>query len=273
RISGLQSGEYDFAYNIPYDNYDQLEQDPTIETLPVPSANALFKFNLVEGISSNQEMREIINMALDVDDIMMAAFPNKDFYWLDSGYMHEGIKEWASEAGSELHNQNDMEKAKEMLAESDYDGEEFRILTTRDYDHFYNIAVVINEQLQELGLNSTLEIFDWPTVNEVVNEPDQWDGLVITMSIVSTPPQLLYLSPQWAGGYDDENIPALMNTIEHADSSDEAQELWDELQLYVWEDLLPLVQFGGFSTVLAMSEDVKGVDAPLGPIFWNVTVE
>lgn len=273
RLSGLKSNEYDFAYSIPYDNYEQLESDPNLKATLIPDSNALLKFNSIEGISSDVKMREIVNTGLDIDKIMLAAFPNKDFYWLDSGYMYIGIENWASEAGSEYHNQNDLEKAKEMLEETDYDGEEFRIMTTRDYGHFYDMAVVIDQQLKEIGLNSKLEIFDWPTVNEKVNDPGAWDGLVLSMSMVSTPPQLLYLSPEWAGGTNDENIPEMMQAVEEASDLKESQELWDELQLYVWEDNLPLVQFGGFNSILGMNENIKGIETPLGPVFWNATIE
>src|SRR5699024_6950281 len=128
RVNGLQTGEYDFAFGIPYDNYDQFENDPDFETILTPSANELMGLNNVEGIAADFEIREIVNMALDADEIMMAAFPNADFYWLDSGYMDVHIDNWASIAGSEYHNQNDPERAKQMLEEIGYDNEEFRIM-------------------------------------------------------------------------------------------------------------------------------------------------
>src|SRR5690606_33024633 len=37
RLAGLQTGEYDFAYGIPYDNYDALLADDNLETILTPS--------------------------------------------------------------------------------------------------------------------------------------------------------------------------------------------------------------------------------------------
>lgn len=276
RIAGLQSGEYDFAYDIPYDNYEQLDNDPNLETLLVPSANAVLKFNNVEGIGSDFKLREAINTGLDLDEIMMAAFPNKDFYWLAPGYMDVNLSNWASDAGSEYYNQNDPEKAKEMLEDMGYDGEEFRILATRDYDYIYSLAVVLHEQLTNMGINSKLEIFDWPTLSQMTeneNELGSWDATISGSSIVSTPPQLISLSPSWAGGVNDSFIVDTMEDIELAKDHEEAKELWDTLQLYAWEEHLPTIQLGGFSKVYSLNNKIKGVETLVGPIFWNVTVE
>lgn len=272
RLAGLQTGEYDFAYNIPYDNYEQLQSDPNIETILTPAANEMLVFNKVEGPATNFKLREVINTALDYDAIMMAAFPNKEFYWLDPGYMDVNITNWASSAGSEYFNQNDPEKAKQMLEDMGYNGEEFVIMTTRDYNHHYNVGVVIHEQLTEIGINAKLDVYDWPTMNEkFTNETDTWDAFITSSSTVSTPPQLIALSPSFGGGVNDPKVGEVLKEIETAPSLEEAQKLWDDLQLYAWEELLPVVNIGGYNSLYAHSSKVKGITTTTGPIFWNVT--
>src|SRR5699024_1429300 len=44
RVNGLLTGEYDFAFGIPYDTYDQLENDPSFDTILTPAANELMGF-------------------------------------------------------------------------------------------------------------------------------------------------------------------------------------------------------------------------------------
>lgn len=273
RLAGLQTGEYDFAYGVPYDNYDQLEDDPNLETILTPSSNHILVFNKVEGKSTDFKLREAINTALDNDEIMLAAFPNTDFYWLDAGYMDVNIVNWASKAGEEYYNQNDPEKAKQMLEDMGYNGEEFRIMATRDYDHHYNSAVVITEQLREIGMNVTLDIYDWPTLNEKMGSDfEDWDAFITSSSTVSTPPQLIALSPSFGGGVNDSKVAEDMKEIENAPSLEEAQKLWDDLQLYVWEELLPIVNIGGFNALYGHSNKVEGLTATTGPIFWNVSI-
>ncbi|WP_368654655.1 ABC transporter substrate-binding protein [Ornithinibacillus sp. 4-3] len=273
RLTGLQTGEYDFVYGVPLDNYEQLQNDPNLETILEPEANNLLGLNNVEGPASDFKLRQAINTALDAETIMMAGYPNEDFYWLDSGYMDVHIANWASTAGSEYYNQNDMEKAKQLLEESEYDGEEFTIITTRDYFYLYNIGVVIQEQLKQLGMNVKLEVYDWPTMLDLRdNKLSEWDGFITSSTTVSTPPQLLVLSSSWAGGVNDDFVGEAMKAIETAPTIEEAHDLWDDLQLYVWEELLPAVQLGGNSTLYGSSSKVQGIETTSGPIFWNVTV-
>lgn len=273
RVNGLLTGEYDFAFGVPYDNYDQFLDDPDFETILTPSANHLLGLNNTQGIASDLEMREVVNTALDIEEILMAAYPHDDFYWLDSGYMDVNIVNWASTAGSEYYNQSDPEKAKQMLEDMGYDGEEFRIMVTRDYDHHYSSAVVMQEQLNQIGMNAVLNVVDWPTLLDMrENDLGAWDAFVTTSSTVSTPPQLIALSPSWAGGVNDDHVGEQMAAIENAATTEEAQDIWDELQLYAWEELLPVIQIGGFHALYAQSSKVSEVTTSNGPIFWNVSI-
>src|SRR5699024_7931270 len=52
RVAGVQTGEYDFGYDIPFDMYDQLTNDPDLNTFIASPANAVVKFNTKEGIGN-----------------------------------------------------------------------------------------------------------------------------------------------------------------------------------------------------------------------------
>lgn len=274
RLAGLQSGEYDYAFDLSFDNFEQIENDPNLNVEITPSTNHIIGFNKVEGLSSDFEFRQIINTAIDVEEIMLAAFPNEDFFWLDSGYMHVDIANWASDAGSEYYNQNDPEKAKEMLEEIGYDDEEFRIMVSRDYDRIYNSGVVLQEQLKQIGINAVLDVYDWPTVTDLrENDFSAWDVHITGINAVSTPIQLIPLSETWSGGVNDEYISEILKEIEFAPSLEESQELWNDLQLYAWEEHLPIIQLGGFSKLFASSKHVNDVTTFAGgPTFWNATI-
>lgn len=273
RLTGLQTGEYDVVHGLPYDMYDQFKEDPNIETIISKEGNQVLIMNNVEGPASDLKMRQAINTALDHEDILMAAMPNEDLFTLDSSYMDRSIESWASDAGSEYYNQNDPEKAKQMLEDMGYDGEEFTILTTRDYTEFYNAGIAIQEQLKQIGMNVTLEVYDWPTmVDKVENNFSEWDAVVNSFSVVSTPPQLLALSPTYAGGVNDDKVGEMMRAIETAPTTEEAKEIWDELQLYAWEELLPVIQNGVYHYLYGYGTNVEGLTTTSGPIYWNVSV-
>lgn len=271
RLAGLQSGEYDFAFGIHYDSYDQLENDDELQSILDINGVQVMKYNLMEGIAADPKFREAINLALDIDEIMEASFPNEDLYWLHSGYMDEDLVNWQSDAGEEYFNVNDPEKVKEILDEIGYDGEEFRIMATRDYEHFYNGAVVIQDQLKEIGVNAELEIYDWPTMFDKFDDVEDYDAFMVSFSVASTPPQFLALSPTWGGGFEDDHAVELMAKVETAPTLEEAKEYWDELQLYSWEELLPVTNFGSFHNLYGASNNLEGITTFSGPVFWNAS--
>lgn len=273
RLAGILSGEYDLAYGIPQDNYEQLTNSESIEPILVPGSNPILKFNNVEGIVSDFEFRQIINTALDYNEIMMAAFASEEFYELDSGYMHKDVTAWASQAGSEYYNINDPEKAEQMLEAYGYNGEEVVIMATRDFQWMYNIGVAVDEQLKKIGINSKLDVYDYPTFSDMANKTEAWDIEVQGITMTSTPPQLTSLSTTWSGGVNDPNIPEGLKAIENASSLEEAYQLWDELQLYVWEEHLPIINFGHSYTLYGMSKKIQGLEmSTIGPVLWNTTV-
>lgn len=273
RVVGLQTGEYDFAYMLPYDNYEQIQADENLDTYLMPSGSMILQYNKGENhITSNFAVRQAINTAIDKEALMLAAFPSEDSFHVQSSYMEKEITNWYSEAGSEFHNLNDPELAKEILGQSGYNGEEVRVIASRDYDHHYNMGVVLHEELTNIGINSVLEVYDWPTTNKVVLEDDTFEIFVVSLSTVSTPLQFLSLSTTWAGGVDDEYVLRELNNIQTSNTLEEAQKTWDNLQHYLWERYLPASVIGTYSDFFAANHKVEGITMTAGPIFWNVIV-
>lgn len=274
RLAGLQTGEYDIVYDLPSDTYGQIKEDPNLEPHVVTGSDYVFFYNNVQGIASNFKFRQAINTALDMDEILMAVSESEELVWLHSGYMNKEIEEWQTDAGSEFYNLKDQEKAKEILDEIGYDGEEFKMATTRDYESLYHASVVIQEQLKQIGINVKLDVYDWPTLGEVHDhQPENWDAFVMGFSQVSTPSQLLSISSDFAGGVNDEKINELLKAIETAETREKALKLWEELQQYSWEEHLPVSIIGGAGGLFGASKSVKNLSVFSGPIYWNVSLD
>ena len=270
QLTGLQTGEYDIAIELPSDLYDQIENSDNLEGYFHPLGEAMLFYNKVEGPASDFKMREAINAALDVDEIMQGVFVKEDLYWLDPSYMNKNITKWQSDAGEQFYNQKDPEKAKEILDEIGYDGEEIRILTTRDYSSMYDAAIIIQEQLNQVGLNVTLDVYDWPTYSDRLDDPESWELSFTVASMVATPTQLISLSPSYAGGVQSDEISDQLKAIENATDEAEAIELWEELQGFAWESHLPVTVLGGQNIMDGVSDSVEGLEHFFGIVLWNV---
>lgn len=271
RLVGLQTGEYDVSMNLPYDNYEQIENDPNLVSDINLYASITVVFNKQEGLLSNELMRKAFNAALDMDKILLAAYTNEQFYRVDPGYVFPEQTDWYTNVGKENYNQKDKDLAKKLLDEAGYNGEELTLMVSRDYEYYYNAGVVIQEQLEEIGINVNLEVVDWPTQQERMNYPDQHDAFITGFTTVATPLHLLYLNSSWPGWTNDAAISEQLEKMGTATSLEVAKQHWVKLQERAYT-YLPVVNIGHTYSFGGLSDKLDGYVNFLGPNLWNTTI-
>ncbi|HLS06350.1 MAG TPA: ABC transporter substrate-binding protein, partial [Bacillota bacterium] len=270
RISGLQAGQYDVADSIPLENYEQINDDENIEFYAYDGGALTAFYNTNEGILANEDIREAITTGLDMEAILVASFVHENLYSLDPGYMNPSQEQWQTDAGSEIYQANDIEKAKQLLDDAGYNGEEVTLLTTKDYGEMYNATLVIQEQLRQMDMNVDVEVYDFPTFMDRKEDPNNWDLFVASTGYQLTPPQILAVTPDWAG-FEHPQATELLSDIRLAESSDEAKEKWEELQQFMYEHL-PSTVLGHYKSLVASTKNVEGFTVFEAPIVWNTKV-
>lgn len=274
KLTGLQTGEYDIADRMDFSTYDQISNDDTIEKY-INNDNGTLNvfFNKKAGIMADKKIRQAVNAAVEVDSVLQASYSHEDLYVIDSSYMSVNNKNWTSDAGAESYNQADPELAKRLLEEAGYNGETVTLMSTRDYDFHYNSAIVMKEQLEEIGMTVELEIYDWPTLTEKRNEPENWDLLTVSFRHATTPSQLLYFNPEYPGWVEDEKVYDLLDQLRSSEEQEEATKYWEELQEYMLSDYVPHIMFGHTSVITATSQNLEDFRVFNGPIPWNTKVK
>ena len=184
--------------------------------------------------------------------------------------MNPNQKQWASDAGKEFYNIGDVEKAKELLKEAGYNGQEVRLLTTADYAEMYTATLVVQEQLRQLGVNVKVDNYDFPTFMDHKNDFKSWDIFITSNGYQPTPPQLLPVTRDWAG-VDNPKITELLTAIRSSATPEEAKAKWDELQGFMYE-YLPSTAIGQYKSILATTDKLEGCEVFEGPIVWNSKV-
>ncbi|WP_088032224.1 ABC transporter substrate-binding protein [Evansella clarkii] len=273
RINGLLSGEYDFSHMLPYDGIPQLDADPSINVDIWPFGPQTLVFNK-EGMFGDVNLRRAVNHALNKEDVLTAAFTNPEFYEAGPSLFMEDQVDWFTNAGEELYDTNDMDRAQEYLDAAGYDGEEVVILTSRDYPHHYNSAVATQQALENLGMNTKLDVYDWATLLDRRADKDAYDIFYTGFTVMATPHQYTFLDSrtEWPGWTNNPAFDELLDEIKLAQDQEEAKEIYEELQQELWEDL-PVINVGKSLRVSAYGDHVKGYTDFMGPNFWNVTVE
>ncbi|WP_404332142.1 ABC transporter substrate-binding protein [Mesobacillus maritimus] len=268
RLAGIQTGEFDVSEGLLIDNYEQLKANPDLE-FKQGASNLWLVFNKKQGVFTDNNMRKAVNAALNKEEILIGVQSFEEFYRMDSSYMYEEQKNWHSQAGSENYDVNDVAVTKELLDAANYNEEEIRILTTRDYDHLYNTAVIAKEQLEKAGMKVKLDVYDWSTLLEIRSTPEEWDIFITGFPPVLAPTQMLILSPDWPGWTNDEQLSNYLTEIKNSTSNEEAQQIWDEAQGYLW-DYLPGVKVGDMFEYVAHKKEIEGLTFFEGMVLWNV---
>lgn len=270
RVAGLTTAEYDIGISMPLDSYEQIERTNDLRNEIALSSGPVLVFNKKEGIFADPAMRHAFNTALDYEEILLAGFTNPEFYRLSPGIMFPEQTDWFTDAGEENYNVNDQELAKQMFEEAGYNGEEITIMTTRDYDYMYNIAITAQAQLERIGINVKLDVLDWPTMLSRQTEASAYDIFTTGFSTVTDPTQHLIFDPAYGGWNDDAKTAELIEKIRTSLTPADAYPHWEELQEHTWTTQLPYIRFGDHYVLYTYNEDVEGFSQFEGIVLWNV---
>ncbi len=275
RVAGLQAGDYDYLDVTPQDQFDTLDADPNVTAeLLAPAAWGAFVLNTAEGPMANQTLRQAIQAALNHEEMAQAGY-GEGFFNLDPAIMHAETV-WHTTAGEDLYNQNDPDRAMELMEEAGYDGSTIRILTSQERTHLYNMAVVAEQQLEDVGFDVELRVFDWPTVLELRQDPAEWE-LFQTNSTFRTDPvmQPYITSTDWPGWWDSDRKVELANQLLSETDFDARFAAFEEMQELFYEEV-PIIKTAEELTFNARSNRIQGFTGQVqigGPGFWNIWVE
>jgi peptide/nickel transport system substrate-binding protein len=274
RVAALESGELDFVDDLQADAYDKIKANPKLRPVIVrPISWPTAVFNKKEGLMTNQKLRQAIQAAIDIEPAMQAGAGNPLFYRLDSALSFQEQKAWHSKVGAEHYNTRNKALAKKLLQEAGYKGEPVRWITTREYAWMYNIALVVKQQLEEVGINVDLQVLDWATLVQRRNNPQMYDIFSTGMTLVPDPTQHPYLRCEWPGWTCDPDINGRLDAIRRETDQKKRMALWEEVHKLFYERV-PVIRFGDLLGLRAMQAHVKGFNESMAfPRFHNVWLE
>lgn len=158
QILGLQAGDYDVVRNPAIDVCTRLDG---VEGVAWNSANSTGRVTLLlndwTGVCKDKNFRKAVQAAINKDDINAAMY---------AGYSEVLDIDMCSNYGGYVTEDDgivvagyDVEAAKQYLADSSYNGEEFPI-TVSSGTSLETAAKVIQAQLMEIGINCTINAVD-----------------------------------------------------------------------------------------------------------------
>jgi len=276
RIPALETGELDFVYGAPRDEYERLQKNPDLLiNLTKPNAWLAMVINKAIPPFNNVKMRQALQAAVDVEEIMRLAVGSPKFFNVTPAIFFEGTT-WGSMACKGLYNQADLGKAKALVKEAGGPPREpIIVLTAKDYEHFYNASLGMKAVLEKLGFKVDFRVTDYATVVATRSKKDAWHMFCtgFTPNTTLEPANTLWMNPKWAGWYESPQMEQLYkqytSTMDHL----KQKRIVDEMQCVFYQEV-PLLRFGEYVGVSAFRKEVKGIMTHIvDPIFWNVWID
>ncbi|WP_134681123.1 ABC transporter substrate-binding protein [Paracoccus ravus] len=270
RVEGLISGQFDFADALPVSAYDRIAQSdaatPVIfENQGWPSMN----MNMKEGLLTNKDLRQAVQLALNPTDMMLAAFSDQRFFSVDGAIFPEGFY-WHSAAGVTRYGEGDPEGAAELLEKAGYDGTPLRILTSRQYEFHYKIGEVAKAYLEAAGFKVDMQVVDWATLTTRRADPAQWDIFITHSNFPGDPSTINTVTDSYPGWYVSDQKAQAVSVYLASTTDAEKLTAWEGLQGVIYDDA-PLFKVGNFNGLSGLAKGVEGYVPTYWPHFWNVT--
>lgn len=267
QAAGVETGDFDYAYAVPSDEYERLKETPGVQTVVSnPRAWLGFILNTKKGIMSNIKIRQAFLAALDMEPILKVSRGHPDFWRMDPS-LNQKETIWWSDKGKELYNQNNPEKAKELLKEAGYSGETIRWMA--GYEGYYNAALVAKSQLEEVGFVIDLQKYEPATESERRKDPSLWDVSVTGYTMRPDPVLNTFMSSTTPGWWENEEIQALLENMRLETDHNKRYEMWERIQELFYEEV-PYVKVGDYATLRVMSDRVRNFQKLPEIFFWNV---
>ena len=264
RVAGLKTGELQGVEDLPTKSLPDLKKDPKVTILPLNNWwIQIASPNTSAPPTDNLLVRKAIQAALDMEEIMDAASDGN--YKLNVGFQYPNQPTY-TDAGKETYNLHNAELAKKLLTEAGYKGEPVILLTNKDYPPMYNSALVMQQQLQAVGINAQMKVVDWPTSVQLwQNTADGWNffftgwgtqpalGSLATMQFL-VQPNATY-KPK--GGVDDPEVLAAWKEMNDLPVAADRQAAFARMQKLVL-DKAYAIPFGSFTKVQGVRSNVGG---------------
>ncbi len=269
RLEGAIAGQFHFADQLPVDSIAKLEKsDASVAVLTESFGFPYIVFNTKEGIFANKALRQAVQLATKESEMLEAAFGDKRFYKVEANHFPNGTP-YYSDAGKEVYDQGNANKAKEIAKNAGYKDEPIRIMASRQYEFHYNMALVMAEQLKNAGFKVDIQVVDWATLVQRRADPKLYD-LYFTHSgqfpePMLSPPQLGEGAPGW---WDTEAKKSSLLAFNHETDINKRGALWGKVQSVVYDEV-PYINVGKFSALSSKSKKLEGYTASTWPYFWN----
>jgi peptide/nickel transport system substrate-binding protein len=281
--AALQTGEVDWIEFPLLDLLPMLKKSPGCDVGRYDPLGtlAIIAFNHLLPPFDNPKLLRALLPAIDQREYVTAWVGEQQEYGLYPVGFFTGHSPMANDAGLEaLTAPRDIEKAKQLVAESGYNGETIVIMAPSDQPSIDAPSQVTRSLFMRLGLNVDYQVMDWGTLvsrRAKMDPPAQggwnvfhttWGGLA-TSNPGSSFPLRGNGKQGWFGWPTDPKIEDLRNQWFDAPDVPAQQAICRQIQLQAFESI-PFMPVGQWYYPWAFRKDLTDFVKCANVLFWNV---
>lgn len=278
----LAAGQADWWELPPLDFIPKIEKNPDLETFVLDplGTQGWLKPNCLHPPFNNRKARQaLLHMTDQVTYLAWAVAQSSYYRTCNSVFACGGP--YATATGAEPLIEHDLDKARQLVKESGYDGHPVVVIVT-DIPIMNAAAIVTRQRLEAIGFKVIFKPMDWSTnliVRARKEPPDKggWNLLHTWWQAaeVINPAVHFGLSgagPQaWFGWPDIPQLEKLVTDWVRAADESNRKRLANEIQKVAFTEV-PYVPWGEWLQPTAFRRGVRGLLKFGHPIFWNVKI-
>jgi peptide/nickel transport system substrate-binding protein len=281
----LIAGEVDLYEQPAVDLLPMIEADPgiTVETVDPLGTQGMIRFNFLHPPFDNKYARQAVLHAVEQSDYMYAIIGNPEYFLDFCGAFFMCGTPFETSVGSEVLQGKNLDRARELLEMSGYDGREIVILDPTDVPVAHGQALVTAQALREIGMNVRLAAMDWATMTSrraVRDAPDEggwnifptWWLAVDQLNPISNIAVSGAGDAAWFGWPESARLEELREAFARETDSEKQRAIVEELQAELY-DFVPYIPTGQYYQPTAYRDNVSGILETPVPFFWNIEVE
>lgn len=277
RTAGLQSGEFQVLEQMPTDAAKRAAANasgPVRAYQAMPWAFQLLIFNASLPPTNNLKLRQAMQVGLDYEEIM--AISTDGSYRMTHGWQHPGTPYNVGDIGKDRYNLGNVERARALVKESGYKGEELVIWADSQFKNHRDTAVTAAEQLKKIGINATVKITDWPTAFAATAKPEGWNAWPLMFGI--EPYEGPYNTASfWVGDkarmqVKDAQIDAAYERLTASPALPDRQKGFADFQTRMFDQAYA-IKLGDVGIYQATRANVRGYKPYRVPRLWDVWLE
>ncbi|RKT54628.1 ABC transporter substrate-binding protein [Saccharothrix australiensis] len=262
-LNGLRTGLLDVA-EPSHDQYDLVKRTDTLRVGVEASAYIHYvALNHNPGsVFAEPAARDALNLLIDKNAVMAAQGVPDLVSPSDGAFAARTNQALYSAAGKEKWSEHDPARAKELFTRAGLrPGQAVRMITTDEFPQFKDALVIIQHELEKIGVTATIDSHDFATlIGRKNDQPDSWD--VLALMDDANPPVPAY-SDNVRGlddtGYPRDRLQPLLADYDAARTPDEQRRAVDRIQVFTAEHL-PTITLYNAKSYVAYGARVRGYD-------------